>query len=250
MHNFYFNGRWLSQFGGRILTTPQYEISQRDIERIEIPGKDMEILQDNGRYKNVDFKRKIAMLPYLTESTARQLVGSLINWLTSSNRYQIYRDTYNPGYFTKAYLVKPDEILCELPSLLTTTLNFSRVAYWYSDKGQQAQELTKDVTLKLYNNEKTAAKPIIKVIRNPSISSDLAAKLIINSKEINLLCPYGYDYAVLNGETMQYIAYAADGSSTFVSDTLPPDLQSGTNTVTLTMNRAQSVSIIPNWRRL
>ncbi len=250
MHNLYFNGRWLSQFGGRILTAPQYELAQRDIERIVIPGKDEEILQDNGRYKNVDFQRKIAMLPYLNGLSARQLANSAIEWLTSSSGYQIYRDTYHPGYFTKAYLVKSDEIICELTTFLSTTLNFSRIAYWYSDEGQQARELTDGVTLELRNPEKTIAKPIIKIVRDNSIANNLLGKLIINSAEINLLCPYGYDYAILNGETMQYIAYAADGRTVFVSDTLPPDLPPGNNLITLHGNRVRSVSIIPNWRRL
>lgn len=250
MNNLYFNNHWLSSFGGRILDLPQYEIAQRDFNALVIPGRDMELLEENNRYNNVEFKRKIAFLPYINELTARQLANSIIKWLTNSQGYQIYRDTYNTGYFTKAYLSKTEAIVRELPTLLTTTLNFSRSAFWYSDVGQIPKDLTVHIPIKLYNHEGIPSKPIIRINRDNAQSSELAAKLKINDIEINLHCPRNYDYAILNGENMQYIAYAADGTKTFVNDVLPPDLQIGENIIELTADRSNGISIIPNWRRL
>lgn len=250
MNNFYFNNHWLSNFGGRILDLPQYEIAQRDFNAVVIPGRDMELLEDNNRYNNVEFKRKIAFLPYINELTARQLANGIIKWLTSSKGYQVYRDTYNPGYFTKAYITKTEAIVRELPTLLTTTLNFSRGAFWYSDVGQVSETLALREPIQLYNCEKIESKPIIRINRDNTQSSNLVAKLKINDVEISLYCPQNYDYAILDGENQQYIAYAADGSTTFVSDVLPPDLKPGENIIELTADRSNGVSIIPNWRRL
>lgn len=250
MHNLYYNNHWLSHFGGRILDLPQYEIAQRDFNAVVIPGRDMELLEDNNRYNNVEFKRKIAFLPYLNEVTANILAKSIINWLTGSRGYQLYRDTYNPGYFTKAYITQTETIVRELPTLLTTTLNFSRSAFWYSDLGQISKPLTLKVPIELNNPEHLASKPIIRINKGSAQNSDLAAKLKINDVEINLKCPLDCDYAILDGENMQYIAYDSNDNTTFVSDVLPPDLRIGENIIELTADKSSGVSIIPNWRRL
>ena len=53
MHNFYFGGKWLSYFGGRITQAPQHEIPVRDVSTVEIPCRDGDVLLDNGRWQNV-----------------------------------------------------------------------------------------------------------------------------------------------------------------------------------------------------
>ena len=32
MHNFFYNGKWLSQFGGRIVNAPFHSVAQRDFK--------------------------------------------------------------------------------------------------------------------------------------------------------------------------------------------------------------------------
>ena len=104
MHNFYFGGKWLSYFGGRITQAPQHEIPVRDVSTVEIPCRDGDVLLDNGRWQNVEFEREISFLPYLSELSAKHLARAVIEWLTLNQGYQKYKDTYNPGYFTEAYI--------------------------------------------------------------------------------------------------------------------------------------------------
>ena len=78
---------------------------------------------DNGRWQNVEFEREICFLPYLSELSAKHLARAVIEWLTLNRGYQKYKDTYNPGYFTEAYISNTDDIVRELPTLLTTKSN-------------------------------------------------------------------------------------------------------------------------------
>lgn len=250
MNNFYFNNHWLSQFGGRILDLPQYEIAMRDFDTVIIPGQSAEVLQENDRYQNVNFSRKIAFLPFINGLSAKQLSNSIINWFVNSPGYQVYRDSYNPGYFTKAFIKNVDAIVRELPSLLTTTIEFSRCAYWYSDSGQKEKLLPLNTVVKLINNENTIANPIIKIKKGSSQTSSTAGRLKVNGTIITLYCPLDCDYAILNGENLQYWGYKTDGTKVFVSEILPPPLIIGENIIELTASKGSEISVVPNWRRL
>lgn len=251
MHNFYFADKWLSYFCGRFVQAPQHEISKRDISAIEIPYKDGDILLDNGRWQNVEFEREICFLPYLSEMSAHHLAKAVTEWLTLNQGYQKYKDTYNPGYFTKAYISNIDSIVRELPSLLTTKIKFNRVPWWYSEIGAKPIELEVNKAVNLRNPEKYISLPTIKITNtNTSSSSSAKANLTINGTKYILSCVAGYDYALLDGESMQYRAYKSDGTSKFINDTLPPEFSTGNNQVTVTAVSNAEISITPNWRRL
>lgn len=251
MHNFYFGNKWLSYFGGRIAQAPQHEISKRDISAIEIPYKDGDILLDNGRWQNVNFERAICFLPYLSELSAKHLARAVIEWLTLNQGYQKYKDTYNPGYFTEAYISNTDDIVRKLPSLLTTKIKFNRKPWWHSELGQRTIDFEVNKSVSLYNPEQYESLPTI-IITNTNVSggTTAVAKININGESLDLKCTAKYDYAVLDGETMQYIAYKSDGTTNFVDDTIPPKLKVGDNQIVVTAYKNAFLSIKPNWRRL
>ena len=187
MHNFYFADKWLSYFCGRFVQAPQHEISKRDISAIEIPYKDGDILLDNGRWQNVEFEREICFLPYLSEMSAHHLAKAVTEWLTLNRGYQKYKDTYNPGYFTNAYISNIDSIVRELPSLLSTKIKFNRVPWWYSEIGAKPIELEVNKAVNLRNPEKYISLPTIKITNtNTSSSSNAKANLTINGTKYAL----------------------------------------------------------------
>lgn len=251
MHNFYFGGKWLSYFGGRITQAPQHEIPVRDVSAVEIPCRDGDVLFDNGRWKNVEFEREISFLPYLSELSAKHLARAVIEWLTLNRGYQKYKDTYNPGYFTEAYISNTDDIVRELPTLLTTKIKFNRKPWWYSELGQRTIDFEVNKPIVLHNPEKYESLPTI-IITNTNVSGNTTAvaKININGESLDLKCTAKYDYAVLDGETMQYIAHKSDGTTNFVDDTIPPKLKVGNNQIVVTAYKNALLSIRPNWRRL
>lgn len=252
MHNFYFGNKWLSYFGGRIAQAPQHEIPVRDVSTVEIPCRDGDILLDNGRWQNVDFEREICFLPYLSELSAKHLARAVIEWLTLNQGYQKYKDTYNPGYFTEAYISNVDDIVRELPSLLTTKIKFNRKPWWYSNLGQQTIDFEVNKPIVLHNPEKYESLPTIVITNKQSMSVKNAAvaTVSINGEQFSLKCPGGYNYAILDGESLQYIAYKSDGTTDFVDDTMPPKFKTGKNQIIVTAYKNATMSLKPNWRRL
>lgn len=248
MHNFKFGGKDLLSFCGRITQAPSHTVAERNYELVELPGRSGSVYIDNKSYKNVDFNLKICFMPFLSDLTARQLAYAVINWLAPLVGYQTYEDTYNPGYYTKAVLKNIGKIERELPTLLTATLSFSRLPYWYSLEGKKAVEIPIDQTpVQLYNKEPFASEPII--IYCNEIVSLTKAVVTINKNETSLTALDGYTERRLDGPAKQYVGFKADGTRAYLGTQLPPNLHPGQNEI-IGKSQSGSLKIIPNWRRL
>lgn len=251
MHNFKFGGRNLLDFCGRITQAPSHTVAERNCELVEIPGRSGNIYIDNKSYKNVDFDLSICFMPFLSDLTARQLAYAVINWLAPLTGYQIYEDTYNPGYYTKAVLKNIGEIKRELPTLLTATLSFSRLPYWYRIEGKNEIILPNDNSeITLHNPEPFDAPPIF-IYRNQN-ASNASITLLINNVKTILQPKLNYTEQRLDGLNLQYKGIKADGSEIFMGPELPQNLKPGENTISVKTisGSTEYFSIIPNWRRL
>lgn len=251
MHNFEFGGKNLLNFCGRIAQAPSHTVAERNFELAELPGRSGNVYIDNKSYKNVDFDLKICFMPFLADLTARQLAYAVIDWLAPLNGYQIYKDTYNPGYYTKAVLKNIGEIKRELPTLLTATLSFSRLPYWYSLAGQKEIILPNDNSEITLNNPEPFDAPPIFIYRNQN-ASNASITLYINNVKTILHPNRNYTEQRLDGLNLQYKGVKADGTEIFLGPDLPPNLNPGENTVSVaTISGSTEIfKIIPNWRRL
>ena len=251
MHNFKFGGKDLLGFCGRITQAPSHTVAERNCELVEIPGRSGNIYIDNKSYKNVDFDLSICFMPFLSDLTARQLAYAVINWLAPLTGYQIYEDTYNPGYYTKAVLKNIGEIKRELPTLLTATLSFSRLPYWYRTDGKNEIILPNDNSDKIINNPEPFDAPPIFIYRNQN-ASNASITLYINNVKTILHPNLNYTEQRLDGLNLQYKGIKTDGSEIFIGPELPPDLKPGENTISVKTisSSTEYFSIIPNWRRL
>lgn len=255
MHNFTFNGVDLSAFGGRILQAPLHTVANRNIELVKIYGQNGDEIIDNESYDNVDFSLKIAFLPIFGQQTARQLAYAIIDWLAPlQNGYYIYRDTYNPGYFTKAVLKNIGEIERTLPTQLSATLKFNRVPYWYRDDGVNAVEFYNGGADNILTNpEQHSAEPIYQFVYLRNVPN-VTVFFIINGTTNSLFMPVdSKTYYLDNVKKQTY--YYNNGQKIYVSDVLLPNLPSGNNTIKFNIEQTLSVgsfhlNVIPNWRRL
>lgn len=251
MHNFKFGGNNLLNFCGRITQAPSHTVAERNCELVEIPGRSGNVYIDNKSYKNVDFDLSICFMPFLSDLTARQLAYAVINWLAPLTGYQTYEDTYNPGYYTKAVLKNIGEIKRELPTLLTATLSFSRLPFWYRLDGKNEIILPIDSSEKYINNPEPFDAPPIFIYRNQNTNNS-SISLYINGVKTILHPKSDYTEQRLDGLNLQYKGIKADGTETFLGPELPPNLNPGENTVSVkTISGSTEIfSIIPNWRRL
>lgn len=148
--DFSFAGTWLSELGGRIKESPKYEIAERDIELVEIPGRSGDVFLDKKRYKNVPFERSIAFVNDRKLPT-RQQIEKAIDWLGYNIGYQEFRDTLHPRAFTNAVLLNASEVIRDLPRLTTAKLSFNREPFWFSDEGQRWYSFGQKNSIKLSN---------------------------------------------------------------------------------------------------
>lgn len=243
MDDFTFNGTSLSSLGGRIVQTPVHYVASRNVEFIKIYGQSGDEVIDNDSYDNVDFTVKIAFLPRLTQQTAQNLAKAVIDWLAPlQNGYYIYRDTLNPRYFTKAILKNFNEVRRDLRTVLTATLKFNRVPYWYSDSGLTPLTFTDQALL--VNPEVYTAEPIITLTAARTLNN---IKLYINGVEtaFNIGSQYSNIFDCVEKQNYKIV----NGEKVYLSTNLPPDLGAGENLIALSSSQV-TCSIVPNWRRL
>jgi phage-related protein len=250
MHDFTFNGVSLSSLGGRIVQPPFHTVATRNVERVKIYGQSGDEIIDNESYDNVDFSLSICFMPLLAESTARELAYAVIDWLAPlQNGYYTYRDTYNPGYFTKAVLKNIDQVVRELPVLLTTTLNFVRVPFWYSDVGQNTTTVFGGSAVQINNPEKYPSEPYY--IFETQRTEETDAHITINGETVSFAV--SHENPVHRFANKQHFRLYNGGKIYFGTELLP-DLQPGVNSVQVTTSYVVSGSfwleIRPNWRRL
>ena len=252
MRDFTFGGQSLASFGGRILQAPSHTVAKRNKTFLKIYGQSGDEIIDNESYDNVDFSLKIGFLPLLSQQTAGQLAHAAVDWLAPlQNGYYEYRDTfYGNGWFTMAALTNFEEIVAELPSLLTATLKFSRVPFWYSDAGQtQISFYPAASAQEIVNPESYPSEPYY--IFQTSRSEETTARITINGAETAF--PVSGSNNVHRFAGKQHFRIN-NGVKTYLGTELLPDLQPGANTLFLTTDSMMLGSfylqITPNWRRL
>ena len=243
MRSFTFNNISLSSFGGRLLQPPSHTIAARNKKFQKIYGQSGDEIIDNESYDNVKFKLKIGFLPLVAQQTAQNLAKAVIDWFAPlQDGYYIYRDTFNPGYFTKAAITNFDEIVQELRTYLTATIEFNRVPFWYKDGGATAITFTDQALL--VNPEVYTAEPIITLTAARTLNN---IKLYINGVEtaFNIGSQYSNIFDCVEKQNYKIV----NGEKAYLSTNLPPDLGAGENLIALSSSQV-TCSIVPNWRRL
>lgn len=258
MHSFSFNNVSLSTFGGNITKPPFHTVAKRDKEMVKIYGQNGDEIIDNGTYNNVTFSMEIALFPKKVNMTAQALAYAVIDWLAPlQNDYYVYRDTYNPNYFTRATLTNFPQVERTLRTLLTATLEFSRVPFWYSDAGA-VEAVATNGRLTLTNPEKYDAEPVIFFNYTGTAANNYTLYLYINNSllsENKLLLGGVTPSFYLDGVNKQHYTIQ-NNQKIYLSNILPPNLAANSATAFSARMDGQSVGenlqmkVTPNWRRL
>lgn len=254
MHDFEYNGKSLRSLGFCIANLPFYSIANRKFDIVDIYGKDGGIISDNGYYENIEVSYNVNSLPWLViNDSTSELVRLFAEWLTFfDGNFKIFRDTYNDGYFTKAICKGIDSIEFIADKCVTTTINFIRHPFWYSDEGQKEIEYilpkAQSAEIKIFNPENYSAKPYIKL----HYMQDVV--LTVNDSEMNVKAVFvDYENDIELDSELQSATCGLSDMNSYISCTKFPTLLPGWNTIKLTSDKAnafESIKIIPRWRRL
>ena len=93
-----FGGRQSIDFGVQITGEGVYDSPERDVELIEIPGRNGEYVIDNGRYRNITVTYP-ASLARPDQGGFSERMSDFRNWLSSRIGYQRLEDEYNLDEF-------------------------------------------------------------------------------------------------------------------------------------------------------
>lgn len=246
MHDFTFNGVSLRSLSGRITEAPFHTVASRDVEQVKIYGQSGDEVIDNQSYNNVPFTVKIAFITYKTAQTANDIARAVIDWLAPlQGAYYTYTDTWNPGYFTKARLTNFDEVKRELRTLLTATLKFSRVPYWYKNSGTAGITFS-DQGL-FVNPETYPSEPVLNLTYTGS--GTVTVRITFNNTPIDItMGNIPINNQILDGVRKQHYR-VENGEKVYLSAAVPPDLVPGENIITLSTSQV-ICTLTPNWRRL
>lgn len=94
MHFFLFDGRSSRDFGIYISGSGTFNAPERDVEKVSIPGRNGDLLIDNGRFKNIE-----VTYPAFVRRHFSEYVDLAKMWLLSTSGYCRLEDTYHSDYF-------------------------------------------------------------------------------------------------------------------------------------------------------
>lgn len=219
-----------------ITETPPFVVAERDISFVSIPGKSGDLIEDNGRYKNVTSSYTVAILP--DPFNLPFLVRKIAAWLGAPGGYFILSDTYDPNYFRYAKYSGNINVADILLKIGTAKLNFNCKPYKYSFEGQQIISIgNSDV---LYNTEDFVSVPYIKIIGSGNIT------LSIGDSTFEFMGVDGY--IEVDSEIMAaYKGQELQNNKISFSDF--PALMPGANHI-IADGEVSKIEIIPRWRTL
>lgn len=94
---FTYMGRCSKDYGLYISGGGTFNAPERDVELVEVPGKNGSLVLDNGRFKNIT-----VTYPAFIRQKFRDLSRMAREWLLGDSGYVRLEDSYNPEYYRLA----------------------------------------------------------------------------------------------------------------------------------------------------
>lgn len=231
----YYKGINSLEFSLYIKSKGTYNTPVRDMDFISVPGRNGDLIQDNGRYNNVPIPYDLALVKK-DNRQFNELVDSIKEWLAIGGGYNVLWDSYNPRYFRYAAVEGAIDVAEELTNYGEFSLSFNCKPYRYSFDGQKVITVPK-AGLQLYNPEKLTAAPYIKIYGNGNIT------LSVNAVTVTFVGVSGY--VEIDSEIMNVYKDLTPLNNIMMGDTFPT-FAPGSNTISFAGNVTKA-EIVPRW---
>ncbi len=221
-------------FGLLIVSKGSYKGASRDVSYTTIPGRNGDLITDNGRYNNIKIPYKCTLLNNSKKRFA-DIAHQIKGWLLSEFGYFRLWDSYDKKYFRLAAYSDEANIEQELSQVGSVDISFNCKPFKYSFEGQNTIEFISEGTL--YNAEFFPSSPYIKIVGTGGVT------LFINNDAF-----YFEDideYIEIDSEAMN--AYKGlQGQNHKMTGAAFPILQPGNNTISWVGN-VEKLEIVPRW---
>ena len=208
----------------------------RDIQKISIPGKNGDLIIDNGKYNNVKVSYKLSVINK-TFTSFGELTRKIKAWLCKSTNYYVLTDSYEPEYFRYASFdgeINPQQEFLQGGNI---SINFDCKPFKYSFQGQEIVQLNSPGTIT--NPEEFPSKPLIKIYGNGNITLNINNDSF-NLKNINEFITLDFDL-LMAYKNLENLNKNVSGTDMTSFDFKPGDNQISWN------GSVAKIEIIPRW---
>ena len=232
-----FNGISSKDVGIEVETFPEYTIPEREYEAIHVPGRNGDVIIDNGTYKNVSRSYKVSIATY--DIPYHQKMSSVAKWLHSAPGYARLEDSYEPAFYRLAYYNESVSIENLFNEAGKATIKFTCKPQRFYKSGEQAIAFSS--AGEIQNGTVNIALPLIKVTK-----VNLQGRIMVGDTTITIASDSGD--VIIDSELQD--VYNADGENknsvvTF-NDGIFPLLQPGSNSISFD-GGVTKVEVIPRW---
>lgn len=95
-----FNNRSSKEIGLEVEIFPSYQAPRRSYEKVHIPGRNGDLLIDDGSWENTVRTYSVSIGSY--ERSYYEMMIKVSEWLHSTNTYARLEDSYEPDYYRMA----------------------------------------------------------------------------------------------------------------------------------------------------
>lgn len=230
VNSFTYNGTSSNTFNVNVTRFPDYEIPERKVSKISVPGRNGDLIVDTGAYANV--ARTYDVYFNAKANGFHSSAHDLAAWLCSFGGYARLEDTYDPDVYLMARISNQDQLSNWMNYMGRTTVKFDCKPQRWLKSGETEVALTSGDEI---TNDYMPCYPIFKATGSGT--------LVVNGNSIAISNNLNKTI-VIDCETQN--AYTGtenrNGDISITGDF--PFFVSGANEVTF--NNA-SVTMIPRW---
>lgn len=231
-----YKGRSSDLFGIYIQKKNSFDSAERDLSFQSVPGRNGDVIIDNGRYKNINLSYTIATI---SESQFVYAINEFKNWLLPASSYYKLYDSYDTEHYRLAALSGGLSIEQKLFTYGTTTIKFNCKPFRYSFFGNRISTLTQSGTV-IKNRECYSSLPYMRIFGSGNIT------LFINNNAF-----YFYDvneFVEIDSDMMNCFKGTSNLNNKMQSENFPT-LEPGKNIISWTGD-VSKIELKPRWRTL
>ena len=228
-----FNGISSQDLHIQVQTEPDYDFPEKDYEVTHVPGRNGDIVIDQGSWQNVSRKYNLAMDAVKISYT--EVASKLVQWLHSASGYARLEDSYEPDFYRMAMYKDSGSISNIYNKAGQIEVEFTCKPQRYFKSGEVADIFTTSTEYR--NPTDFPAKPLIKIYGSGSGTVGIGTYTVT----INDIL----DGMIVDSEQQDTYKDQTNCNSN-VSIPEYPKLVSGNNTISIS-GGVTSIEIIPRW---
>lgn len=245
MNSFNFDGTSSAAFSMKIYKKNIYSGPERSQEIVAVPGRDGDLIFDNGNYNNIEVSYSCDFR-YIEENASQ-----IKNWLCKAG-YKRLTDTYDTTSFRQAAFIGPLNISEAIKNVGSAEIKFNCKPYKYLNSGETSVTLNTSTTAKTINNaESYSSLPLFEITASKQITLQITNSAGSTSRTITF--PSTSKKLYIDSELMAVY----DDSMTLYNDVIDfvefPTFKPGNNSIKFTKGTGAtltSASVKPRWRKL